>query len=215
MSGGGATVEIDGKVYQALGSTPSEFISQGGGYGLSASFAKRMLGRLGGDPAKLLPKNSSLSVTSLGGSVFNADSSAPQAVAASLSGSTMSWAKSASNDVVGYRVYDITGGSRKLISSIRSSGGRSITVGDGSSYIVVAVDITGLESAQSNVVTKEAPIQIEPTPPTTPPNGDSNGDPNGEVPDDSNPGNGNGNGNNDDSGSNHSDEDGDSENSTE
>ncbi len=67
-----------------------------------------MLGRLGGDASKLLPKNSSLSVTSLGGSVFNADNSAPQAVAASLSGNTMSWSKSASNDVVGYRVYDVT-----------------------------------------------------------------------------------------------------------
>ena len=213
-SGGGSTVNIDGKVYQALGSTPSEFISRSGGYGLSASFAKRMLGRLGGDPSKLLPNNSSLSVTSLGGSVFNADSAAPQAVAASLSGNTMSWSKSASNDVVGYRVYDVTAGSRTLVSSIRSSGGRSVNVPDGSSYMVVAVDITGLESAQSNVVTKDAPIQIEPTPPITPPNDDTN---DGE-PDYTNPGDGggnddgNGNGNNNDSESNDSDVNGDSGN---
>lgn len=212
VSGGGSTVVIDGKVYQALGSTPGEFISQGGGYGLSASFADRMLGRLGGNAAKLLPNNSSLSVTSLGGSVFNADSAAPQAVSASLSGSTMSWSKSASNDVVGYRVYDVTVGSRTLVSSIRSSGGRSITVPDGSSYIVVAVDITGLESAQSNVVTKELPIQVEPTPPTTPPNDGSNG----SVPDYSNPNNGNENENNGNgSESNDSDEDDDSGNGTE
>ncbi|MGM9946278.1 MAG: transglycosylase domain-containing protein [Lysinibacillus sp.] len=188
VSGGGSTVEIDGKVYQALGSTPAEFISTGGGYGLSASFAERMLGRLGGDPSKLLPNNSSLSVTSLGGSVFNADSAAPQAVAASLSGNTMSWSKSASNDVVGYRVYDVTIGSRTLVSSIRSSGGRSVNVPDGSSYMVVAVDITGLESVPSNVVTKDLPIQTEPTTPTENTNDGSNG----EEPDYINPGNGNG-----------------------
>lgn len=204
-SGGGSTVMIDGKVYQALSSTPAEFISTGGSFGLSASFAERMLGRLGGDASKLLPRNSSLSVTSLGGSVFNADSAAPQAVAASLSGNTVSWSKSASNDVVGYRVYDVTLGSRTLVSSIRSSGGRSINVPNGSSYMVVAVDITGLESAESNVVTKESPIG--PTPPT---NGGSNG---GEQ-DHTNPGNngGNGNGNNNGSESNDSDVNGDSEN---
>ena len=50
---------------------------------------------------------------------------------------------------------DVTNGSRTLVSSIRSSGGRSVTVPDGSSYIVVAVDITGLESAQSNVVSHQ------------------------------------------------------------
>ena len=109
---------------------------------------------------------------------------------------------------------DVTAGSRTLVSSIRSSGGRSITVPDGSSYIVVAVDITGLESAHSNVVTKDAPIQIEPTPPTTPPNDGSN---DGE-PDYTNPGNGggnddgNGDGNNNDSESNDSDVNGDSGN---
>ena len=193
VSGGGSTVTIDGQVYQALGSTPAEFTSSGGSYGLSSSFAKRMLGRLGGNPSKLLPKNSSLSVTSLSGSVFNADSVAPQAVAASLSGSTMSWSKSASNDVVGYRVYDVTLGSRKLVSSIRSSGGRSITVPDGSSYIFVAVDITGRESAHSNVVTKDLPISIEPTPPTTPPDDGLNG----STPDE----NDNENGHSDNSGS--------------
>ena len=107
----------------------------------------------------------------------------------------MSWSKSASNDVVGYRVYDVTVGSRTLVSSIRSSGGRSITVPDGSSYIVVAVDITGLESAGSNTVTKELPIQVEPTPPT-----------NEEQPDYTNPGGG------DSSESNDSDVNGDSGN---
>lgn len=200
ISGGGLTVEIDGKIYQALGSTPAEFTSTGGSFGLSQSFADRMLGRLGGDASKLLPKNSSLSVSSLGGSVFEADSSAPQAVTASLSGNTMSWSKSASNDVVGYRVYDVTLGSRTLVSSIRSSGGRSIAVPDGSSYLVVAVDITGLESAVSNIVTKESQMPIEPTPP--------HDGSNGGEPDYNNPGNSGGNGNG--SESNDSDVNGDS-----
>ena len=112
----------------------------------------------------------------------------------------MSWSKSASNDVVGYRVYDVTLGSRTLVSSIRSSGGRSIAVPDGSSYLVVAVDITGLESAVSNIVTKESQMPIEPTPP--------HDGSNGGEPDYNNPGNSGGNGNG--SESNDSDVNGDS-----
>lgn len=145
FSSGSPVVEIDGKYYRALSSTPSEFIT-GSGFGLNADFAKRMLGRLGGDPSKLLPNNSSLSATALSGAAFNADGAPPAAVSASLNGSTLSWSKSGSNDVVGYRVYNVTGGSRSLVTSVRSSGGRSITVTPGTSYVVVAVDITGLES---------------------------------------------------------------------
>lgn len=162
FGGGSPLVEIDGKYYQALSSTPSEFIS-GSGVGLNAKFAQRMLGRLGGDPAKLLPNNSSLGTGRLSGSAFNADGAAPAAVTTSLQGSAMSWSKSGSSDVVGYRVYNVTGGSKSLVSSIRSSSGRSVSVPQGSTYAVVAVDITGLESGLSNTVTHEAP-EPEPEP---------------------------------------------------
>ncbi len=152
FGGGSALVEINGKYYQALPSTPSEFIS-GSGVGLNANFAQRMLGRLGGDPSKLLPNHSSLGSTRLSGSVFNADGAAPAAVTATLNGSTMSWSRSGSGDVIGYRVYDVTNGARSLVRSVRGSSGNSASVPSGRSYAVVAVDITGLESGLSNAVT--------------------------------------------------------------
>lgn len=148
-----STVMIDGKSYLALDSTPGEFVVSGGGAGLNPDFAKRMLGRLGGDPSKLWPSGtSSISSTA----TFNADGSPPQAVNAFLEGNTMKWSDSASNDVVGYRVYNIANGSRSLVTSIRDGSSRRATVSSGGNYIVVAVDITGLESAQSNPVATAA-----------------------------------------------------------
>ena len=155
FSSGGAMVTINGVSYQALSSTPSEFITSTG-YGLSTEFAKRMLGSLGGDPAKLFPKNSSLSVTGMGGSVFEADNVPPAAVTASISEGKMTWTPSGSNDVVGYRVYDVTNGGRSFVQSFMNSGGRSINVPAGKTYIAVAVDITGLESSASNSVSSAA-----------------------------------------------------------
>ena len=187
FSSGGAVVMINGVAYQALSSTPKEFITNAG-YGLSADFAKRMLGRLGGDATKLLPKNSSLTVSGLSGAKFEADGSAPAAVSASISGSTMSRSASGSNDVVGYRVYDVTDGGRSIVKSVVSSGGRSITVPAGKTYIAVAVDITGLESSASNSVSSAAATpKPDTSQPVTPPanndgsgnNGPNNGSNNG------------------------------------
>ena len=197
FASGSPVVEIDGKHYQALSSTPAEFIT-GSGFGLNPDFAKRMLGRLGGDASKLLPNKSSLSVSSLSAGSFNADGSPPAAVSASLSGNALSWSKSGSNDVVGYRVYNVTGGSRSLVTSVRSSGGRSITVSPGNAYTVVAVDITGLESGQSNIVSTEAaqpsvPDDTDPGTETPDGNGNDNGQENGTS-----PGNGDGTDNNED-----------------
>lgn len=161
-------VTINGKYYQALESTPSEFISSSG-FGLSQSFIDRMLGRLGGDPAKLFPRNSSLAGGAIGGAVFTPDGSAPAAVTASITESgVMTWGASGSNDVVGYRVYDVTDGGRSIVTSMLSTGGRSVTVPAGKTYMAVAVDITGMESAPSNGVTNVEVVEEtpEPTPDT-------------------------------------------------
>ena len=48
-------VTIKGKTYNALPNTPPEFVKPGGA-GINQAFIKRMLGRLGGNPASLLPK---------------------------------------------------------------------------------------------------------------------------------------------------------------
>ncbi len=148
-SGSGSVVTIKGKTYNALSSTPAEF-TRSGGVGINQAFITRMLGRLGGNPANLLPKNSSLSNSSVSALDFPADSSPPATVSATVNGSTLSWSGS-SNDVVGYRIYNVTNGGRSLVTSVLEST-QSMTVASGQAYVVVAVDITGLTSAQSNVV---------------------------------------------------------------
>jgi len=201
---GSLSVMIDGKAYIALDSTPSEFVTSGGS-GINPEFAQRILGRLGGDPSKLWPGGTSSNVVS--SAKFNADGSPPQAVAVSLQGNSISWTKSASNDVIGYRVYDTTNGGRSLVTTLKDGAGRQSTITSGRTYIVVAVDITGQESAQSNTITT---VDEKPTEPVQPPetnkpnpndgNGNQNGGTEGGSNGDGSPngnGNDNGNGNND------------------
>ncbi|WP_097148658.1 transglycosylase domain-containing protein [Ureibacillus acetophenoni] len=178
-----SSVMIDGKAYAALDSTPREFVTENG-IGLNPEFAKRMLGRLGGDASKLLPNNSSFGSGVVSTSTLEPDSGNPPAVTAILKGNVITWTKSQANDVIGYRVYDVTNGDRSLVATIRDGQELQHSISNNSSYIVVAVDITGLESTNSNTVT------TLPTDPTLP------GDP-GEIeePGNGNPGNGNGGGN--------------------
>lgn len=191
----GSLVEINGNHYQALSTTPAEFLT-GSGFGLNPEFAKQFLAPLGGDPAKLIPKNSSLSMSAIGGAAFTPAEGAPAGVQATINGSTMTWSQSGSNDVVGYRVYDLSTGS--VVSIVRSSGSRSVNVPAGKTYGVVAVDITGLESSMSNTVSVSA--APEPTVPTdngsTPEPNNENGSTNGNGNGDNTTGNNNGNGNN-------------------
>ena len=140
------TVNINGETYLALDSTPQEFTYPASGISLNQEFIEKILGRLGGNPEKLLGKDI-LKVANA--KTFHPDQSAPQPVSVIVQGNVLSWSPSASNDVIGYRIYDLTGGGRKLIASVRSGETRSITVGNGQ-FGVVAVDITGLESAISN-----------------------------------------------------------------
>jgi len=156
-----SSVMVNGKAYVALDSTPSEFVIKSGS-GINPEFAKRILGRLGGDASKLWPSGSSKVVSS---AKFKADGNAPQAVKASLSGKTMKWSNSASNDVIGYRVYDITSG-RKLVTTLKDGDGHQANVTVGKSYMVVAVDITGKESSPSNTI---ATAEEKPAEPAKPP----------------------------------------------
>lgn len=193
-----SSVMIDGKAYLALDSTPREFVTSGG-VGINPNFADRIFGRLGGDPSKLLPSGIGNVVST---AKFNADGNAPQSVTASLQGSTLTWTKSASNDVIGYRVYDITNGSRTHIATLKDGDGRKVSVSSGKTYMVVAVDITGLESSQSNSQSTitETPVTPEPPPdngtenPNNGNDGENNGDGSGDG-DGNGTGNGNGNGN--------------------
>lgn len=186
VSSATSTVNINGQTYLALPSTPSEFTSTGPGYGLSAEFAKRMLGRLGGNASRLLP-NANISDDIVATNTFEPDGAPPSAVSTTITGNTLSWTNSGSNDVVGYRVYSVIDGQRSLVTSRKSGAGNSVTVPNGSSFVVVAVDITGLESAQSNVTTSSPAAPETPAEnPSDPNNGSNPNDDNQDDEDDPN-----------------------------
>lgn len=180
-------VSVKGNRYLALSSTPSEFIVSGG-TGVNQNFITRMLGPWGGDASKLFPANSIFSSNVVSGAEFPADNVAPETVTASYSGTKLVWTESPSNDVIGYYVYK----DNVRIATIVDGSAHSLEVGPGT-YYVKAIDITGLQSANSNTITvdsPEPPPTTEPpsdedddkTPPTTPPdngNGDDNGNGNG------------------------------------
>nr|WP_153730933.1 transglycosylase domain-containing protein [Sporosarcina obsidiansis] len=189
-----ASVRVKGRLYQALPSTPREFVGDGG-VGVNSEFVKRMLGRLGGDGSKLFATQSGYSSNVVSGAVFPADNVPPAPVQASQNGSVLTWSASPSNDVIGYYIYQ--NGVR--VGTVRDGASLSYQVGSGS-YYVRAVDITGLLSGASNTVTNtpepepETQKQPEITPPTTQPDS-GEGDPSGPPTDDGNNNSGNSNGN--------------------
>lgn len=161
-------VQINGNRYRALDSTPGEFVVSGG-YGVNQDFINRMLGKFGGNASKLFPAKSAFGGNVVSEEVFNADGSAPAAVSAAMSNGTITWSKSTSGDVVGYRVYEVINGQRTLLSSTKEAAGNSLSINRAGQFIAVAVDITGLESAASNIVSIEAVVPTEPiVPPTAP-----------------------------------------------
>ncbi|SFQ45476.1 penicillin-binding protein [Psychrobacillus psychrotolerans] len=161
-------VQINGNRYRALDSTPGEFVVSGG-YGVNQDFINRMLGKFGGNASKLFPAKSAFGGNVVSEEVFNADGSAPAAVSAAMSNGTITWSKSTSGDVVGYRVYEVINGQRTLLSSTKEAAGNSLPINRAGQFIAVAVDITGLESAASNIVSIEAVVPTEPiVPPTAP-----------------------------------------------
>lgn len=167
-------VEINGNRYRALDSTPGEFVVSGG-YGVNQDFINRMLGKFGGNASKLFPAKSAFGGNVVSEEVFNADGSAPAAVSAAMSNGTITWSNSTSGDVVGYRVYEVINGQRTLLSSTKEAAGNSLSINRAGQFIAVAVDITGLESAASNIVSIEAVVPTEPIEPPTAP--EENGDP--------------------------------------
>jgi penicillin-binding protein 1B len=179
----GQYVVINGKKFEALPSTPSAFTQAG--TLLSGDFIKTHFPYLEWDKIKANPLKSALSV-----SPFKPNGSAPSSVSASLSGSMLSWTKSGSNDVVGYRIYQADNGSTHfhVIKEVMSDT-RSISVTpDPKAYYVTAVDISGKESSPSQKVNAG---NWNPTPPvpSTPTDNGGNG---GGTPPNSTPATGNG-----------------------
>lgn len=147
-------VVINGNRYRALDSTPNEFVVKGG-YGVNEAFIKRMLGKFGGNASKLFPTKSAFAGNVVSEDVFEADGSAPASVTATLTGQTLTWTKSASSDVVGYRIYQMVNGERVQVASKLEGENYSYTINGTGHYVIVSVDITGLHSAPSNTVSIE------------------------------------------------------------
>ncbi|WP_040229206.1 transglycosylase domain-containing protein [Bhargavaea cecembensis] len=156
---GGLYVTAQGVRYQALSSTPKEFVRSGAA-GISKDFADRMLAPFGGDPAGLFPQNSSLGRNIVSAKQYGGVAGAPIAPGAALSGSTLTWSRSASPDVVGYYVY--RNGAR--IASVADGGSYSANASSPGEYYVTAVDITGQQSGRSNVVSVQAAAPPDPAP---------------------------------------------------
>ncbi|MBS4176007.1 transglycosylase domain-containing protein [Lederbergia citrea] len=142
--GSGRYVIANGRKYMALASTPAEFSHQGAL--LDPDFVKRITNGMVTDVSQLIPDNPRWKNILVADAKLHDDGKAPAAVKASISGSTISWSPSSSNDVIGYRVYSSTG---KKVGSIIAGSSLSQKVGKGSFY-VVAVDVAGRESKPSN-----------------------------------------------------------------
>lgn len=149
---GGAYVVAGGTRYQALPSTPKEFVRSGAA-GISKSFVDRMLAPYGGDPAGLFPSGSRFGSNIVSSRSYSGIAGAPVAPGAAHSGNNITWSNSPSADVVGYYVYK--DGSK--IASVAYGGSYSVNASAPGAYSVRAVDITGELSGPSNVIKIDAP----------------------------------------------------------
>ncbi|RAK21219.1 penicillin-binding protein [Anoxybacillus vitaminiphilus] len=160
----GAFVEINGKKYAALESTPQEFITAG------VMIDKELLKELGMkresiDLNDLLPKWEGASVLFTNRLEENGKSPAPLTI--QLSKQTVTWKAHHESDIIGYRVYysEKEGAPFRVIQTIKSGKPLSFTVLNGM-YYVTAVDIAGKESAPSNIIRKIEAPKLEPKAPT-------------------------------------------------
>ncbi|MBO8177791.1 MAG: penicillin-binding protein [Bacillus sp. (in: Bacteria)] len=191
----GFYVTIDGKKYVALESTPPEFTEPG--LMLNPEFIAEITGGRLDDLEQLIPDNPKWEKILIPEAIFKDDGKNPAPVQAKVSGKIISWTKSASKDVIGYRIYSKAG---QKVASVKSSEPLRISLPDGE-YMVKAVDVAGKESSPSNIV-QIGSIPNNPSEnPTDPPNeeqppsnsGNNNGGNNGDTSSPAEGNNGNGN----------------------
>ncbi|QHA92905.1 transglycosylase domain-containing protein [Bacillus sp. N1-1] len=145
----GRYVVMNGNTYQALSSTPEEFVSSG--VMIKEDYFS------GVDLASLLPSEfKNLNIVSEG-TTASENGKKPGAVGGlSINGSTLNWGASGESDIVGYRIYRASNGSSSFtkLGSIKSSDGSSFNIPSGAyAYYVTAVDVAGNESGASAKVT--------------------------------------------------------------
>lgn len=155
-------VEIDGKKYFALDSTPSEFIETGG-VTIDPSYMESILGHKIKNPAQLIPSRGVWSNILVADSKLAENGRTPAALGISISDKTISWKAHPDKDIIGYRIYK----DGKKVGTYKGDSNLSYNAGYGSFY-VTAIDIAGNESAPSNVIKIEEEKPEEPKEPKEP-----------------------------------------------
>src|SRR5699024_10989308 len=153
---GGNTVKVNGKTVAAGSKTPKEFVP-GKGLSFNPDFLKRKNYDRFDDLSVLFPRTNREAWEKIGTSgkvssdKIKDDKKAPSAPSAlKKSGSSLSWGKSSSSDVVGYRIFKKNGDKYSLVGHTTD---RSYKVSDkDAGYIVKAVDYFGRESEGSNAI---------------------------------------------------------------
>lgn len=201
----GRYVIIKGKTFEALSSTPEEFVTSG--VMIKEDYFD------GIDLNKLLPsKFKNLNIVSEG-TIASENGKKPGAVGnVSISGSTLRWNESGESDIVGYRIYRAPNGSNSFskLGSVKAADGSSFNIPSGSyAYYVTAVDVAGNESSPSAKVTtgnwSDKPEEEEKPDPPEEDGEDNSGNDNGDNGDDSEESSGDNSGNdNEDENSNNS-----------
>ena len=156
---GGSSVTINGKTVPAGSKTPGEFVSGEGGLSFNPEWLKRNGYDNLSDLTKLYPRTNREKWEKIGvpkgsvGSSLDDDGKSPSAPGSlGNSGSSLSWNKSGSYDVVGYRIFKASesGGSFSKIGHTTST---SFSAEGSGVYHIKAVDYFGRESGASNEVT--------------------------------------------------------------
>ncbi|WP_075982613.1 transglycosylase domain-containing protein [Bacillus massilinigeriensis] len=145
--GEGKFVIIGKKKYLALDSTPSEFTESG--IILDQEYIKKLLGS-NSNITQYLPKDEQWGNIILPEAKLSENGKKPSSIRLSTSGNTISWGKHPESDIVGYRVYSTSNGTKK-VASIKAGDTLSFKGGNGT-YYVTAVDIAGNESPPSKVI---------------------------------------------------------------
>lgn len=163
----GKYVEIDGKKYMAMDSTPDDFAKTG--VILNPDFVKNVLGIEDADLSELIPKKERWEHVLLPDDKIAENGKIPAPPQIESSGAKITWEAHSEKDIIGYRVY------RNGLKEKSIPAGQELSfTGSHGIYFVTAVDIAGNESPPSNMVMiGNAPVPGSPAfPLDTPVKGD-------------------------------------------
>lgn len=154
----GSYIMVDGKAVVAGPNTPKEFV-EGNGLSFNPDFLKRMGYNKLSDITQLFPdinrelwERITVPGDDLGGELKNDGKQPAPPKSVNISKKTLSWNKSDSKNIVGYRVFRADGESKKFKLIGHTTGTNFSIPGSEGIYYVKAVNYFGLESSSSKEV---------------------------------------------------------------